>query len=235
MTMSLQTHDLYELADFTGRQNDDPLLTIVYSLGQIMAGLGPIFAGPLLGAILTLGGIGVIGVAQGLYQENEKRRREESEADNSDSSSSSTSSSASSSLIIASRPFILPSVVGPSLYRLTCKLTDLRPDYDLTTTRSDVRTCTITATGSSSFTGSPLTLTIPDGSDSVQSEALFALGTEVMVEARMTLNGRREVWESESVAMKIASSDAEVELTLVNPADVLQIAQSSSNACPLGM
>ena len=79
--MSLNTHDLYELTDFTGRQNDDPLLTIIYSLGQIMAGLGPIFAGPLLGAILTLGGIGVIGLAQALYQENERRRSETTTAD----------------------------------------------------------------------------------------------------------------------------------------------------------
>ena len=101
----------YELIAFTGRQNEDPLLTIMYSLGQIMAGLGPIFAGPLLGAILTLGGIAVIGLAQGLYQENEKRRREETAAKVAESGSSSLSSS--SSLSISSRPFLLPSVDGP--------------------------------------------------------------------------------------------------------------------------
>ena len=105
----------YELIAFTGRQNEDPLLTIMYSLGQIMAGLGPIFAGPLLGAILSLGGIAVIGLAQGLYQENEKRRREETAAKvaESGSSSLSSSSSSSSSLSISSRPFLLPSVDGP--------------------------------------------------------------------------------------------------------------------------
>ena len=95
--MSLKMYD-YELTSFTGRQNEDPLLTIMYSLGQIMAGLGPIFVGPLLGAILTLGGIAVIGLAQGLYQENERRRREETAAKVTESGSSSSSS----------RPILLP-------------------------------------------------------------------------------------------------------------------------------
>ena len=63
---------------------------------------------------------------------------------------------------------------------MTCTLAAGTSGYDLTiTTGETARTCTVTG----SFTGSPLTLTVPAGMTSVTSDPLFESGTTVMVKA----------------------------------------------------
>ena len=65
-------------------------------------------------------------------------------------------------------------------FALTCTLAAGTSGYDLTTTTGETaRTCTVTG----SFTGSPLTLTVPAGMTSVTSDPLFESGTTVMVKA----------------------------------------------------
>ena len=304
-------YDYYDLAAFTGRQNDGNDLgnigiDILHTIGQLLAAFGPFFAGPIVGGVMIFVGIAVIGVANGLYQEEQNRRDTEAaeaaaEAAAAASAASASSSSSSSAVAVNTGPFsitctytatgidtakissatctiTLPDTTtemltftgtdtsvtstakytagnymtdvtvvtmdgtGPTQvdwtttaqavtisnadvtvdhtmtsagpYKLICSIS--ATGYDLTTTSGEsARTCTITAVAPSTFTGSPLTLTIPAGMTSVTSEPLFTSGTKVSVDADIDLTAGPVFWDTDASEVTL-TSDTQVDLTLTN-------------------
>ena len=82
----------------------------------------------------------------------------------------------------------------------------------MTTTGADSRTCEVTAV-SGSFTGSPLTMTIPDGQTSITSGPIFSSGTQVSVDGFLTVTSTNIAWDSDAQTITM-DSDKEATLTL---------------------
>ena len=301
-TMDVYDYDYYDLAAFTGRQND-PGIDILHTIGQLLAAFGPVFAGPIVGAVVALLGIAVIGVANGLYQEDQNRRNIEAAEAAAAATASAAAASTSSSSIVTVNPgpysitcaytatgldtskitsatctITLPDTTtemltfsgtdtsvtstakytagaymtdvtvitmdgtGPTQvdwdvdaqsvtissndvtvdhtmtnsgpYKLTCSIS--ATGYDLTVTSGEsARTCTVTAVAPSTFTGSPLTLTIPVGMTSVTSEPLFSSGTTISVDADIDVTAGSVTWDTDATEVTL-TSDSQVDLTLTN-------------------
>ena len=95
-------------------------------------------------------------------------------------------------------------------YKLTCTLSST---YDLSTTGADSRYCLVTAESGSTFTGSPLTLTVPDGQSSVTSDPIFTSGTQVSVDGFLTVTSTNIGWDADAQTITM-SSDMTTTLTL---------------------
>ena len=95
-------------------------------------------------------------------------------------------------------------------YKLTCTLSST---YDLTTTGADSRSCTVTAVAPSTFTGSPLTMTVPDGQTSVTSGPIFTSGTQVSVDGFLTVTATNIGWDADAQTVTM-NSDQSTTLTL---------------------
>ena len=83
----------------------------------------------------------------------------------------------------------------------------------MTTTGADSRTCTVTAVAPSTFTGSPLTMTVPDGQTSVTSGPIFTSGTQVSVDGFLTVTSTQIGWDADAATVTL-NSDTSTSLTL---------------------
>ena len=95
-------------------------------------------------------------------------------------------------------------------YKLTCTLSST---YDLTTTGADTRSCTVTAVDPSTFTGSPLTMTVPDGQTSITSGPIFSTGTQVSVDGFLTVTATTVAWDADAKTVTM-TDDMTTTLTL---------------------
>ena len=89
----------------------------------------------------------------------------------------------------------------------------LSSTYDLSTTGADSRSCSVTAVAPSTFTGSPLSMTVPDGGTSVTSGPIFSSGTQVSVDAFLVVTATTIAWDADAQTTTL-DSDKEVTLTL---------------------
>ena len=71
----------------------------------------------------------------------------------------------------------------------------------MTTTGADSRYCTVTG----SFTGSPLTLTVPDGQASVTSDPIFTSGTQITADGFLTVTSTGIGWDADAQTITMDS------------------------------
>ena len=104
---------------------------------------------------------------------------------------------------------------------MTCKLSST---YDLTTTGADSRKCDVTAVVGS-FTGSPLSMTVPDGQDSITSGPLFSSGTQVSLDANLVVTATTVAWDADAQTITM-DSDKSVTLTLTETGPAVRFSWS---------
>ena len=80
-------------------------------------------------------------------------------------------------------------------------------------TGADSRSCTVTAVAPSTFTGSPLTMTVPDGQSSVTSGPIFTSGTQVSVDGFLTVTSTTVAWNADAQTVTM-TDDMSTTLTL---------------------
>ena len=83
----------------------------------------------------------------------------------------------------------------------------------MSTTGADSRECRITAVSPSTFTGSPLTMTVPDGQTSVTSGPIFSSGTQVSADGYLTVTSTNIAWDADAQTVTM-DSDKTTTLTL---------------------
>ena len=189
----MDVYNYYDLAAFTGRQNDLGI-DILHTFGQLLAAFGPVLAGPIVGAIVALLGIAVISVANGLYLEEQNRRNIEAAQAAAALEASSSSSSSTN--------------VNPGLYSITCTYTATGLDTSKITSASCIITLPDTTTESLSFSGTDT---------SVTSTAKYTSGAYMTDVTVITMDGSNQVdWDSDAQSVIIVSNDVTVDHTMTN-------------------